>query len=367
MTGMEQKNPNEQDPQALIESASRYGGVIHEIASELIEPGITLENPAEVWDVILPPREGVEIPRWQLAEDAGDRKKALATENSQRIYDLADRTSLRKSETLTDADIQKLADTDPDTIMAVVEGGANETAAKRGYLLSEALDKANVPIEVPMFYVATEDYKIPVEKNGAPNKEQDKARAVADGLPEGDLNQFQVTKGTLERLGFSTAGEVRLPGAGTFVEYEKEGERKRIVVKPEIEGERGTVAGLLAINASGYRELQGASPVLGTNGQYRQKLALQAELAAVKASAEPGQTPQVFGDEAGFEVPFPDANGETIVFKTAARNEVMYLNEFASAGKVQIEIKEAVTRDPALIEHDAEAGLNIGGMFYYDK
>ncbi|HTE57471.1 MAG TPA: hypothetical protein VK694_01915 [Verrucomicrobiae bacterium] len=339
---MESRTPNDKDPQALLEAAGNPGGVAYEIASELIESDVTLESPAEVWEVILPRRGAVETPRWQLNEEAPGRLKELVAERSDEVMALADGLRLRLPDSFPEKDIEALRAANPEDILAAVEPGANETAAKRGQVLAQALEQAEVPLDVPMFFVATDEYKVPVLRaDGTPNPEQAKARAVADDLPEGDLTQHQITCGTQVRLGYRVAQEFTVPDVGTFIEYQKEGERDRIVVKPaQIGSEGGTVAGLLAINHV-YHALEDAQLVLGTNGQYREKLALQGQLAAIKAGSELAQDPIVFGDEAGLEVPHPDAEGNIVTFTTAARGEVAYIKEVAAAGKVRIEIEEA--------------------------
>lgn len=337
------------EPAAVIEAAARPGGVLYNAATELIEPGYEIQGPAEAYEIIKPESGQA---RWQALEDAPAKKKRFAATHADELYSLADQAGLRQPETITDRDIERIqtAYAEHGSLVVVAEGGANKTAAVRAAELEEALERAGVGKEVPLILLATAEHEIPVMRKGKPNPEQNVARSLAPDLPPGDLTQIDVTHGVQRRLAYKLVDQQDVPGVGRFTTYRQDRQRDRIVVTPAIEGDKGTVAGLRAIHK--FIGLEGKQIVMGTNGQYREKVRVQTQLAALREGVHLVDKPVVIGDEAGFEVTYPaphvdqadidtHADVATETFTTAPRGPNVYLDEAAIAGRLNAQLQAA--------------------------
>ncbi len=307
---------------AAIEREMAPDGVLHTIAMGLVNEPEQLNGMDEVALAILPQKNTL-FARWELLHDAPGIKRDLATEHTDALYSLAEEAGLRLPTSLPD---KSIASIDEDNF-CVVEGGANRTAVVRGALGEAAMAMAGVDSEMPLIFIASNEHTIPVIRpvDNKANPERDIVRELApDFLREGDVTQFDVTDAVQRQLGYIVEEQDRVDGVGLIVAYEKPGERPRIVIRPSLEDKQGTVAGLHVVHQ--LLDLSEYPLIIASNGQYRLKLALQAERWAREEGVTLPTKPLILGDEPGFEV---EHRGQ--VFTTGDRDPGVYLNEFVVA------------------------------------
>jgi hypothetical protein len=307
---------------AYAEHALRPGGVLYQIAESVVSGDVTL-SPREAGNVLLPPKQPGEASeaRWQLIDGATDAVKASAAEHQDEIFNLADQLDLRKSESISQADVLRIT---PTHSLWLIEGGANRTSVVRRELANQmAAAVYGTDIKWVNLYQFGSDRPIPRERASKPNAEYNIAREIAgDYLPEEDnLTEFGLNVASALQAGYQlVSDENGGEAARRVVRLRKVDAPGLVLIQPH-----KTTGGLEdAFNtmADGYKiHLEGVQFVMFTNGQYRAKDEQQATLWAEQRGVDM-LPPVAVGDEPGFEV---EHNGKTV--KTAVRASMAYLNE----------------------------------------
>jgi hypothetical protein len=300
---------------ALIEEQLREG-FLHDIAIAKVENDPGAMTAEEVAEVIVPsPKAGEALqPRFTLVDKAeADLKvRAANTKNSGKIFEFASQLGIRR---IVDGIRQPedLELIDPQDAIFVVEGGANKTSVVRRGVAINAMHQIygeNLS-ELQLFQFGSDR---PINSDS----EIGTIRGLADNhLAEGDFTEFDANVATAKADGYVIDEQQSADNPDSLVLIHPNRNRPQLVM---IKTKR--VSGL-EDGISGFKEAlsKGKQLVIATNGQYRAKARLQAELVA-KTLGIDIKPVIVLGDEPGDSFPFADD-----VVTTPARPESAYTND----------------------------------------
>lgn len=317
--------------------ALRPDGVLGEIAAQITSkpPGSEPLTTDEAADVFLP-RVSAGTPRWELLDEASERRKELLGARVSEILEVARKTGILQIESIPSQDLDKL---NPFTAEVVVQSGANRTPVIRPELARRVISDGGLR---SLMWEPVGDRTISrLRKDGALNPEYKIAREIAPGLPDRDVDEYEVKKAVIEAYDHTVnhifEGDADKGLDAVLLEeslYKGNGvictSPLRLLMRSRQGkgGEQGLQAGLTSIHEFMQRNddestigFMNKSLVLVTNGQYRTAVKMQA-LDWAKKHEIPLRGVAAFGDEAGFTV-----NHLNRQFVTAERGPMVYANE----------------------------------------
>ena len=329
---------------AEVQRALSPGGVLNTIASEAISTDAEITS-SEAADIIMPPKQPGDNyeARWELVEGASEVIKSAAETRKEEIYWLAERLHMLKSESIDEADLARI---DKQSAVWMVEGGANRTSVVRRELAIEAMRQIyGEQASWQDIFQFGSDRPIPrqreVDGEIRLNAEFAVAQEIAPDFISDDfiLTEFHLNVVSAMQAGYQKEEHWQSVNNRDIIEnlvvLTKADSPRLLMIQPKkVKG--GLVDGINAVYEKIMRDTAGTfvaephfQPVIATNGQYRAKDELQADVWA-KEKGINILPPVALGDEPGYTV---EHSGRQIV--TAERAPMAYVNETVVLHRLQ--------------------------------